>query len=243
MRAVLTFHAVDTSDSVLSVAPQQLRSLVQGIRSSGHEIVSLRNLLDHPGNNRVALTFDDGFRSVHDAALPVLRDEGVTASLFLTTGYVGADNGWPTQPAWAPRHPMMDWNQVEALRAAGWDIQAHTANHPDLRALSDEAIRDEMEQADAAIEERLGYRPDQFAYPYGFDDERVRGLARDRYAWCLTTELTWLDGRGDDVLREDGVPRLDTFYVREGRWHRSFGGVTFRAWIGARAALRRLREK
>ncbi len=242
MRGVLTFHSVDASGSVLAIAPDQLRSLVKGIRSSGHEIVSLRHLLDHPGRNRVALSFDDGFRSVHDAALPVLREEGATATLFLTTGYVGADNGWPTQPAWAPRMPMMDWDQVETLHAAGWDVQAHTGSHPDLRELSDDAIRDEMEQADGAIEAKFGYRPDQFAYPYGSLDERVRELARDRYAWSVTTELAWLDGRGDDVLREAGVPRLDAFYVREGRWHKSFGGATFRAWVSARAALRRLRR-
>ena len=243
MRAVLTFHAVDPSGSVLALAPPQLQSLVRGIRASGHEIVSLRNLLEHPGaRNRVALSFDDGMRSVHDAALPILREEGATATLFLTTGYVGVDNDWPSQPPSAPRLPMMDWDQVEALHAAGWDVQAHTRSHPDLRALSDDEIREEMEAADAAIEGHLGHRPDQFAYPYGYADERVSTFAQDRYAWCVTTEMAALDGRGEDELRDGGVPRLDAFYVREERWHRAFGGVTFRAWIAARAAIRRLRS-
>lgn len=244
MRAVLTFHAVDASDSVLSVAPEQLRSLVRGIRASGHELVSLRSLLAHPaGRNRVALTFDDGFRSVHQAALPILREEGATATLFLTTGFVGGRNDWPSQPAWAPRMDMMDWDQVEALHAAGWEVQAHTGTHPDLRQLPDADVRAEMEAADTAIEARLGSRPDQFAYPYGFFDQRIGALARDRYAWCVTTEMAALDGRGEDELRGAGIPRIDSFYVREGRWHRAFGGVTFRAWIRARAALRRLRAR
>lgn len=241
MRAVLTLHSVDHSGSVLAVTPEQLRSMIHGIRSNDHEVVSLRNLLEHRGRNRVALTFDDGVRSVHGAALPILQGEGATATLFLTTGFVGADNDWPTQPSWAPRLPMMDWDQVEALRGAGWDVQSHTRSHPDLRALTDDAIREEMESSDAAIEEHLGHRPDQFAYPHGHADDRVRALARDRYAWAVTTEMAPLDGRGDDALREQGIPRLDAFYVREGRWHRSFGGVTFRAWIGARAAVRRIR--
>ena len=244
MRAVLTFHSVDPSGSVLAVAAEQLRSLIQGIRASGHEIVALRDLLAHPdARDRVALTFDDGFRSVHDAALPILREEGATATVFLTTDFVGRDNGWPTQPSWAPRLPLMEWGQVEALYAAGWEVQAHTGSHPDLRALSDDAIRQEMDAADAAIEQRLGRRPDQFAYPYGYVDERVGALARDRYACCVTTEMATLDGRGEDDLLEAGVPRLDAFYIREGRWHRSFGGVRFRAWVRARAVLRRVRSR
>ena len=243
MRAILTFHSVDHTDSVLSVTPEQLRSLVRSVRARGHEVVSLRALLGSPGSrNRVALTFDDGFRTVYERALPVLRDEGATATLFLTTGHVGGSNDWPTQPTWAPRWPMLDWDQIEALAAAGWDIQAHTSTHPDLRALSDDAIRVEMETADALIEERLGRRPDHFAYPYGYFNERVAGLANDRYAWSMTTELAPLDRRGEDELRADGVPRLDSYYIRTPRTHRGFGGLGFRAWVAGRAAVRRLRR-
>ena len=42
----------------------------------------------------VAITFDDGYRSVHDLALPVLREFGLPATVFVTSGYVGEDNMW-----------------------------------------------------------------------------------------------------------------------------------------------------
>jgi peptidoglycan/xylan/chitin deacetylase (PgdA/CDA1 family) len=242
VRAILTFHSVDHSDSVLSIAPEQLRSLIRGVRAAGHEVVSLRALMESGASpNWVALTFDDGFGTVHEHALPVLREEGVTATLFATTGYLGRANDWPGQPEWVPKWPMLDWDQVEELAAAGWDIQAHTETHPDLRTMSDDAIRDEMSRSDAAIEERTGRRPDQFAYPYGFVNDRVVELASDRYAWCFTTEMAPLDGRGETDLRVGGVPRLDTYYFRSRHWHRHFGGVAFRSWVAGRAALRKLR--
>ena len=52
--------------------------------------------------------------------VPILRELGATATLFLTTGFLGGDNGWPGQPDWAPRFPLLDWEQVEALHGAGW---------------------------------------------------------------------------------------------------------------------------
>ncbi|XYJ10749.1 polysaccharide deacetylase family protein [Telluria sp. B2] len=41
----------------------------------------------------VCITFDDGYRSVHDLALPILREFNLPATVFVTSGYVGADAG------------------------------------------------------------------------------------------------------------------------------------------------------
>lgn len=42
----------------------------------------------------VCITFDDGYRSVHDLALPILKEFGLPATVFVTTGYVGGGNMW-----------------------------------------------------------------------------------------------------------------------------------------------------
>jgi len=235
-------HGVDASGSVLSVHPEQLRSLVRGIRAAQHEIVPLSQLLVEDAPKRVALSFDDGFRSVYEAALPVLREEGVPATLFLTTGFVGRDNGWPGQPVRAPRQPMLDWSQVEALQRAGWAVQAHTRTHPDLRELPEAAILEEMEGANRAIEQHLGRRPELFAPPYGYLDPRVLRLARGLYQHVLTTRMAPLDGLSAQALREQGVPRLDVFYLRSSWLHARFGGALFRGWLRLRAGLRQLRR-
>ena len=76
MRAILMFHSVEATGSVLSIAPEQLRSLVGAIRRSGHRIVPLRELLDsNTEPDQIALTFDDGMRSLHEHALPILQRE------------------------------------------------------------------------------------------------------------------------------------------------------------------------
>jgi peptidoglycan/xylan/chitin deacetylase (PgdA/CDA1 family) len=240
MRAIFTFHGVDESGSVLSVSPGELRGLVRAVRAAGHAIVPLAELVAEPARpDRVALTFDDGFRSVHDEALPLLREEGAPAALFLTTGFVGRDNGWPSQPAWAPRIPLVGWQEVEALAAAGWAIESHTASHPDLRGLSDAALEDELAGASEALARRLGRRPEAFAYPYGHCDARVAAAVARHHRIAATTRLAAL-GPSDDPLR---LPRLDAFYLRAPRVQALFGGALFRGWIAARAALRGLRAR
>ena len=42
----------------------------------------------------VCITFDDGYRSVHDLALPVLRRLGLPATVFVSSGYVGGRTMW-----------------------------------------------------------------------------------------------------------------------------------------------------
>ena len=238
MRAILTFHGVDASGSVLSIAPDELRSLVRAIRRGGHEIVPLAELLDEGGADRVALTFDDGLQSLREHALPILRDEGAPATLFLTTSRVGLDNRWPSLPPDAPTLPMLDWDGVEALAAAGWAIEAHTESHPDLRTLDDAGVREEIERGNAAIQARLGARPTLFAYPYGFWDARVEAIAADYFRHSVTTDMGTLAA----PAAPHRLPRLETFYFRAPSVHAHFGSALFDGYLWSRGLLRRLRH-
>lgn len=238
MRAVLTFHAVEPRESLLALTPESLRGLVTGIRASGHAIVSLAELTASPAPDRVALTFDDGLASVAEHALPLLRELEAPATLFLTTGYVGRDNGWPGQPPGIARLAMLDWDGVEALAREGWAIEAHSVNHPDLRACSEAEREDEVGGSCEAIERRLGTRPRAFAYPYGFLDAAVVACVGRHVACAVTTRLARLDGNACDPLC---LPRLDSYYLRGAWLQRRFGSVPANAWLTLRAMARRLR--
>jgi peptidoglycan/xylan/chitin deacetylase (PgdA/CDA1 family) len=240
VRAILTFHSVDPSGSVLSIAPDELRSLIGSIRASGHRIVALGEMLAEPATpRRIALTFDDGVASLHEHALPLLGELAVPATLFLTTGWLGRDNRWPGMPADAPHMTMLDWEQVGELHAAGWSIQAHTVNHPDMRTLEDVEIDRELESCDREIEARLGVRPDVFAYPYGHYDARVAARASRRYRHAVTAAMGTLPESIEDPMH---VPRLETYYFRSPSIHRRFDGTFFRAYLAGRSVLRRLRH-
>lgn len=237
MRAIVTFHSVDESDSVLSYPPALFREFVEALQASDLPICDLDTLLRNENHPGVALTFDDGMRSVFEHALPVIRAHAIPAHLFLATAAAGRDNRWPGQPAQAPRLEMLNWNQVEALHAAGVRIESHTHNHPDLRLLDDAAIDTECDMADRLIEQRLGRRPAYFAYPYGYHDARVSRCLRSRYRASVTTRLNVLGMRDDFAC----LPRLDSYYLRAPWLYRHLDAPVTRAYLSWRGVLRRLR--
>ena len=236
MRAIITFHSIDPGGSALSYPAETLDRLLTALERCAVPVLDLDTLLLPATPRGVALTFDDGIRSVFTAALPVLRNRGAPAHLFLTTDAVGGTNRWPSQPATAPTFEMLRWPEVEALHRAGIRIEAHTATHPDLRTLEDAAVAEECARADASIERRLGRRPRFFAYPYGYNDARVRAVAGARYRACLTTEMRCLGGEEVPAA----LPRLDSHYLRSGWVLRNPTGLSSRFYLAARGALRRL---
>lgn len=236
MRAILTFHSIDDSGSVLSFPQSAFANLLDDLASSGVPLVSLDELLAADSTSGVAITFDDGVESLYTSALPVLRDYAVPAHLFLATASVGGDNRWPGQPGEAPIFEMLNWEQVTQLHAAGIQIDSHTHRHPDLRELDTGGITEECAAADRLIEQRLGRRPQYFAYPYGYCDDRVCDCVRDRYHAAVTTQLRPLKPQ-EDLAR---LPRIDSYYLRY-RWLcRKWGSAPARGYLSFRHMLRKL---
>lgn len=242
MLAILTFHAIEADGSLLSIAPDSLRSLLAAILHSGHAIVPLRTLLEggHPNNDAVALTFDDGALSVAEYAAPILLEFGAPATLFLTTGFVGGRNTWPSQPATAPVFPMLDWDAIGSLQDASWSIEAHTISHPDLRHLDDATLDAELALPAEVIEQRTGHRPRILAYPYGHFNARVVARSQRYYDYAVTTQFRCLRPNGHRYL----VPRLDSYYLRFPRIHKRFGnGASFTTYLNMVSWLRKWRGR
>ncbi len=234
-RAVLTFHSVDDSGSVLSFPTRAFRALVERLAAARTAVVDFAELLQR--QDGVTFTFDDGMRTVHRHALPVLRDHGFPAHLFLTTGRVGKDIGWPSQDGNTETFDMLDWPEIDECVRAGFRVECHTVTHPDLRRLSPERIIGECSSADDEIEGRTGRRPTLLAFPFGRFDDRVRHTLAPRYAGCFTTRLGYLR-RTNDLSR---LPRLDTYYLQAPVWYERPFAARTRGYVALRALIRAVR--
>jgi peptidoglycan/xylan/chitin deacetylase (PgdA/CDA1 family) len=239
MRAIITFHSIDSGGSVLSYPPEAFADFLGFLARTSFPVCDLDTLLHPDTRQGIALTFDDGMESVFSQALPVLRDFGFKAHLFLTPGMVGGSNKQPTTPSPPAAFQMLRWSQIEACHAGGIRIEAHTVNHPDLRDLDNPAVERECARADEIIATRLGRRPAYFAYPFGHNNARLRGLLRDRYKASVTTELRPLRDREDSAA----LPRLDSYYLKSPWSYRrlGLGHPCVRTYLALRSALRSLR--
>ena len=240
MRAILTYHSIDSSGSPISLAEEAFRAHVRFLGSGRVSVVPLGSLPTLPDDtDAVALTFDDGFLNFTSSALPLLSHLGLPATVFVVSDAVGTTNAWGGRPAAGiPTLPLMSWSDLRSARDAGFDMGAHTRTHPHLTTLSPAQIQDEMAGGAARIAAELGQRPNCFAYPYGAVNERVASLARGLFQLSVTTRLRAL-GRDDDRAL---LPRLDASYFRKPGTLEAWGTDTFRRRLWVRAQGRRVRE-
>lgn len=240
MRAILTWHSIDPSESPISVAEPAFRAQLAWLSASGVRVVGLPELLALDDTvDAAALTFDDGFRNFATHAWPLLQAQGFPATLLVVSDHVGRDNRWRgREDAGIPVLPLLDWTELRALQDQGLVIGGHTRTHPNLRALDAAAVREELTGCAATIERHLGARPAGFAYPYGALGAREVSCAAESFQWACTTEYRALDER-DDALR---LPRLDAWYLTEPATLPRWGSSRFRGSVWLRRQARRLRS-
>lgn len=236
---ILTYHSLDTSGSVISIAPGVFQEQMACLAETGVPVVSLERVRETPGS--VALTFDDGFRNFFHCAFPVLQRYGFPATVFAVSNFCGGRNDWPSQPrnTGIPMLELMGWNELRQVADAGITVGCHTATHPRLSLLSDAQLEDELLSSRTAIEDRIGTVADTFAYPYGDFDPRVRQAVSRHFRLACGTKLGFLTASSEPW----DLQRLDIYYLRERFWFRGLGKAYGLAYLTARGLVRSLRHR
>jgi len=226
---VLCYHGIsDSWPNAMAVGAAQLERQLLLLLHRGYTPATFtRAVLAPPGDLTLAVTFDDGLRSVYHRAFPVLARLEIPATIFVPTGHFagpramswrGIDH-WHGTPHEDELRPM-DWDQLHELALAGWEIGSHTCSHPRLTRIDDDALRHELEHSREVVEERLELRCSSIAYPFGDHDERVVAAAADAgYAAGATLP------RALDPVVAPGSPLT----VRRIGVYRRDGDVRFRA--------------
>ncbi|MFH1006214.1 MAG: polysaccharide deacetylase family protein [Candidatus Latescibacterota bacterium] len=155
----------------------------------------------------IALSFEDGYASVYEQAWPIMEQYGFRGTLFVVAGYVGKENGWGANFG-GRRFRHLDWPQLKALAAAGWEIGSHSWSHRDLTALTTEELTRELRESKRSLEDALGVSVDTLSYPFGRYDERVRDAA---FAAGYRGGCVYFPLRDDSFsLAQTAVYRMDT---------------------------------
>jgi peptidoglycan/xylan/chitin deacetylase (PgdA/CDA1 family) len=238
MRAILTYHSIDRSGSVISTDPRVFRRHAEWLAGSGVAVVGLADLVARPpAGPAVALTFDDAFANVATEAWPVLESLGLPATLFVPTAHVGGRNAWE-EGSRLPVLPLLDWDELGRLAERGMILGAHSHTHVDLRAASDADLVAELEQPAVRIRAETGCEATTFAYPFGGVDDRVAAATGGRYGLAVTTEFAAIGSR----IEHTRLPRLDAWYFRDPARLERYGTRSFEMSVGVRRGLRRVRS-
>jgi peptidoglycan/xylan/chitin deacetylase (PgdA/CDA1 family) len=169
---ILAYHGVGPTDTrmdpgFLRVRPDTFRSQLDLLRGAAFEFVTVADFVDRarggvPPPGLAALSFDDGMEDNYSIAWPILREFGLPATVYVTTGLIGEPNPW--MPARAEAR-MMTVAELRELAVAGIEIGAHSVTHPDLSGLDFESCLREMTESRRILEQVTGTTVRTFAYP------------------------------------------------------------------------------
>src|SRR5262245_6746784 len=107
--AILTYHSLDETGSVISTSPGLFRRQMESLAERQIPVVPLEQIGEAPG--AVAITFDDGFRNFLECGLPALLQYRFPATVFVVSGFCGQSNSWPQFCA-VPQLPLMSWSDL-----------------------------------------------------------------------------------------------------------------------------------
>ncbi len=168
---ILLYHhvAVDTPAST-SVSTQQFSEHINYLKQNRMQVVALTTLLKalkagaELPENSVVITFDDGYKSLQQHALPLLKKEGFPFAIFVNPQAIDNQYGG-----------YMSWQELKQTQSYGGEILNHgTAHSHMVRRLAKESeqqwqarISHDIESAQKRLEQELGSAEKVFSYPYG----------------------------------------------------------------------------
>ena len=220
----LCYHSVATAGpEFLTVTPELFAQHLDHIARHGLATGGLAELEAIAAGKRqpstVFITFDDGFHDNHATVLPLLRERGMKAFIFVLPPLVdsGAALAWPEVDEDARRLPeqmrSVDWQMLEEMKEGGFEVGAHTLSHPHLRELRDEALREELLDSRRRVIERLG-SCETFAYPFGEWNQRVAdAVAACGFRFAFTLPTVRSQWRADELT----IPRINIDHRDSGR--------------------------
>jgi peptidoglycan/xylan/chitin deacetylase (PgdA/CDA1 family) len=154
-----------------NISLDTFRAHLQYLKDQQFAVLTLGEAIDYmrsadaAKDQRVAvITVDDGYKTFLTGAMPILREFGYPATVFVNTETVGGAD-------------YLDWEEIKSLRAAGIEMGNHSHSHAYFLNESESSrqatFKDDVALAQQLFEKHLHFRPELFAYPYGEYDQSM----------------------------------------------------------------------
>jgi peptidoglycan/xylan/chitin deacetylase (PgdA/CDA1 family) len=126
-----------------------------------------------PGSRCIAVTFDDGWQSFAEIALPELERRNIPVTLFAIAGRLGErlEQNIP--------EPLVSQEQLRRAAALGVTIGSHSLTHCALTDVDEHTAFYELRESRRVLSELLKREVTLFAFPFSQSNERLIALCRE----------------------------------------------------------------
>ena len=211
---IVMYHSIGyEKGNIARVTKENFKEQMKYLKDNGYATLTLNDAYDFFINNKpvpeksIVLTFDDGYMDNYVEALPILKEFGLKATIFVITDLVDKDPNY------------MTISQLKEMQSQGIEIESHTVYHEHLKQLSYEKQVTTLKGSKEFLEKVLNKKIKYVAYPYGeYSQETLKVVQEVGYTLAVTTAGRWSD-KADGILTLDrvfisGAASLDTFIER-----------------------------
>ncbi len=220
---ILVYHRFGpvVADS-MTVTTAVFASQLKYLHDNGYTVVPLRDVVNFAAGHdqlpprAVAITADDGHRTVFSDMAPLVERYRIPVTLFIYPSAI-------SNASYA-----MTWEQLAELKATGlFSVESHTYWHPNFRIekrrLSTEdywkLVDSQLNKSRQVLERRLGGRVTMLSWPFGiYDDELIAAAKKSGYVAAFSIERR-------KVSRGDNFMALPRFIVTDGDIGQRFGSL------------------
>jgi peptidoglycan/xylan/chitin deacetylase (PgdA/CDA1 family) len=231
--AVLGYHDFSETlpETAMRIRTSKFRRQMETLRQLGITVISLADFIAWKNGEKslpekcALITLDDGWKSVHTDAFPILQQYGYPFTLYLYKSYVDGGN------------KALDTPTIQTMIRAGMTIGSHSVSHPYPATIKarrkkgadvlDAFLRKEMGESKRFLESKFGQSIATYAYPGGFHTEEMMPLARE---FGYSHLFTVIPGKVTRETPNETIPR----YIILGNHDRIFElATTFRGASGS----------
>ncbi|MHB1020966.1 MAG: polysaccharide deacetylase family protein [Acidobacteriaceae bacterium] len=179
---ILVYHRFDkTKAGATTITVATFKSQLDWLTAHHYRVIPLRSVVENLQGREsvgdsavVAITADDGHRSIYTEMFPIILQYKIPVTLFI----------YPSAISHASY--ALTWKELEEMKQSGWvDVQSHTYWHPNFRKakarLSQSEYKDfvafQLLRSREVIANRLGGKVDLLAWPFGISDPYLEAEA------------------------------------------------------------------